>query len=1010
MGEITENGRTITKEIRFAVVMYGGISLAIYMNGIAQELLSLVRATADNPPRDESKTVGVYRKLRDELAESSRTEGGDGFDVKFVVDILSGTSAGGINAVCLAKALTRGSRNLGPLEGMWLVEGDIDTLLNDTKSNPLAYPSRHPKTSLLNSQRMYAKLLEAFRKTEENRKDPPLVKDLDLFVTATDLRGVNVPIRINDGVVHERMHKHVFHFAFRAPDEVAETDGEEPDESPAEGENCFTADYDPMLAFASRCTSSFPAAFEPAKLKDIGRQPKKPEKGKRSDVVETWFEKFFHPYRETESAKDTKERLFADGGYLDNYPFGHAIEAINERHASCPVDRKLLFIDPFAKDVDPEKDAAGDIGFLENVRLAAMTLPRYETIREDIADVKRRNRWLLRVKILMDQVESRIQGSTEDVKFNRNLKEKSYDKCDLEEMAEVYGEAYVSYHYAKVYGVTDDLARMITRAAPGLDERSDHPRAIRHILMAWRKDEYCSYRKDAERDDGDERKPRRSENEFLATFDMGFRLRRLTHLCRLIENTLSAADPRPVPDLLAGERGSSEQEKAYLARLHHAIGIALDSTYSVMRSLLSNGDGNPLRTPVRRLMEESDGFREQLDRVLATSGEDAFRREASEVYGIHAHDFKPIIEAIQEVIEAERGFMNRTVRKAIFDSEGARDMGYRVYDHYEYGYDLRDSLTFPLFAGGRFAEGNEVDVYRVSPLDATNLWSQPTTGEDGSGSKPEQDDGEKKKLAGVAVGAFGGFLEREWRRNDIMWGRLDGAERIISALLPGEDPDGIRQGFIDDAQNAILAESLEGTDYVREEEGRSAPIDLSKPGWKEQFRDRYECDMGLDAPSNLKRLGRASRILSSMVEGLQVNEGSLPRTKGILKWTGTFLLWMVDLTTPRSFLEVLFVHWLKLLCLVSVVLTLAGFLFKPFENLASPGLTLMAVVVVAWIAKKILQSWIHLGRRPTWVLQILIGLIVLAVVVVLLTVIPSFRSFWDLFVEKLGEGWGGVWS
>ena len=35
-----------TKEIRFAIVMYGGVSLAIYINGIAQELLRLVRATS----------------------------------------------------------------------------------------------------------------------------------------------------------------------------------------------------------------------------------------------------------------------------------------------------------------------------------------------------------------------------------------------------------------------------------------------------------------------------------------------------------------------------------------------------------------------------------------------------------------------------------------------------------------------------------------------------------------------------------------------------------------------------------------------------------------------------------------------------------------------------------------------------------------------------------------------------------------------------------------------------
>ena len=36
------------KEVRFAVVMYGGVSLAIYINGIAQELLRLVRSTSSS--------------------------------------------------------------------------------------------------------------------------------------------------------------------------------------------------------------------------------------------------------------------------------------------------------------------------------------------------------------------------------------------------------------------------------------------------------------------------------------------------------------------------------------------------------------------------------------------------------------------------------------------------------------------------------------------------------------------------------------------------------------------------------------------------------------------------------------------------------------------------------------------------------------------------------------------------------------------------------------------------
>jgi hypothetical protein len=40
----------VEREIRFAVVMYGGVSLAIYINGVARELLNMVRATAPEKP------------------------------------------------------------------------------------------------------------------------------------------------------------------------------------------------------------------------------------------------------------------------------------------------------------------------------------------------------------------------------------------------------------------------------------------------------------------------------------------------------------------------------------------------------------------------------------------------------------------------------------------------------------------------------------------------------------------------------------------------------------------------------------------------------------------------------------------------------------------------------------------------------------------------------------------------------------------------------------------------
>ncbi|HVV49155.1 MAG TPA: patatin-like phospholipase family protein, partial [Polyangia bacterium] len=118
-------------EIRFAIVMYGGVSLAVYMNGIAQELLHMVRATAPagDPlngqfryrPDDLTGTERVYRELAGKLR------------ARFVVDIISGTSAGGINGIFLAKALASG-QSLDQLQKLWVREGDAGKLLNDKTS------------------------------------------------------------------------------------------------------------------------------------------------------------------------------------------------------------------------------------------------------------------------------------------------------------------------------------------------------------------------------------------------------------------------------------------------------------------------------------------------------------------------------------------------------------------------------------------------------------------------------------------------------------------------------------------------------------------------------------------------------------------------------------------------------------------------------------------------------------------------------------------------------------
>ncbi len=77
-------------EVRLGLVLYGGISLAVYMYGVVLEFWRLVRAS-------QGREVNAYTSILQGVAASA------------IVDIISGTSAGGINGVLLAKALATGS-------------------------------------------------------------------------------------------------------------------------------------------------------------------------------------------------------------------------------------------------------------------------------------------------------------------------------------------------------------------------------------------------------------------------------------------------------------------------------------------------------------------------------------------------------------------------------------------------------------------------------------------------------------------------------------------------------------------------------------------------------------------------------------------------------------------------------------------------------------------------------------------------------------------------------------
>jgi patatin-related protein len=400
-----------TSEVRYAVVLYGGVSLAIYMNGIVQELLQLVRATAPDP-RDETRlwwsdaeltgAGPVYRKLGRLLDRSRLGDGSGPVRTRFVVDIVTGTSAGGINGVFLAKALAM-DQDLSALSNLWVDQGDIALLLNDDDAAKQAQlEPQHPPLSLLSGKNMLYQLLKALDGVSQSQPRAevaprsPYANQIDLWITATDLQGRPVsvatynPERLGD--IREDNHRTTFHFRYDATNVLLDTGDTDPDA------NTFARKYDPMLAFAARCTSSFPAAFQAVELSDLDEVKARVSATSNGPdwTAGSELDQFFVDYGGVGPAM---LHSFADGGYLDNQPVDLVMQTLPKRRAALPVARRVLLVDPNpgggpqrtsrAPDAIPPPDVTltGDRVDLLGTLTKVVSLPRVQTIGGDVEKI-----------------------------------------------------------------------------------------------------------------------------------------------------------------------------------------------------------------------------------------------------------------------------------------------------------------------------------------------------------------------------------------------------------------------------------------------------------------------------------------------------------------------------------------------------------------------------------------------------------------------------------------------
>lgn len=706
------------KELRLAIVCYGGISLAVYMHGITSEIWRLAcasRAYHDGvQPADGSQ--GVYRALLEAI------EAETGLRLRVLPDIIAGASAGGINGIFLAQAIATG-QSLDPLTAMWLERADVEALIapeaapsrfSKLWASPIAWmaagrsdvdatvePATREEVNRklqhfvrarwfeppFGGELMTHMLLDAFDAMAAGPRSPRLLPDgqpLDLFVTVTDFRGHPERLRLNSPPeVQETEHRLVFAYT---------DDGDGHVGAPVE------------LAFAARATSSFPGAFPPMRLAEIDAV------AEARGIDWPGRDAFLAANLPRQAAANALDSVvLIDGSVLANAPFRPAIDALRDRPARRQIDRRFVFVDPVpGYNFNLGLTSNASPGFFQTIISAVSELPRLQPIRDNLEAIDARTQRIARTQAILEGIRGEVEQAVETL-FGYTLlldwptpaRIVAWRKRAQQAAAKAAGFAYGAYARQKLADVVDLVTGTLERAAGDLSaEQADRLRARIRGAVATRGVDGTS----AAALSGDS-----PAIEFLRTFDLGFRIRRL----RLLARRLSELD--------------AELDDRVLDPARYAIYGALADYLELQRSDRFAPLADQARSP-----------RSDPEALLAALGTEM--------------DLPALDAATDAALSAAFAELPKDCRRTLL-------LAYLGFPYF-------DIATLALLQGEGLNEFDPVRVDRISPDDAKAIRSG----------------GAAATLKGIQFHNFGAFFSRAYRENDYLWGRLHGAERLIDIV------------------------------------------------------------------------------------------------------------------------------------------------------------------------------------------------------------------------------------
>ena len=686
-------------ETRIALSFFGGVSLAVYESGMAVEFFRLVSGD------------GIYRKLQEQIGP-----------VK--VDIISGTSAGGLSAAFLATALINGSPNLDPLVRLWLKKASFETLLTPSNSTTAS--------SLFNGEHFLKLIEEALEQIAGSEREP-YQQYLDLFMTATSLEGDVSCFKLNNQNIEARSHQRVFRFRYRGPDVHQRNIGEEE-------HNDFDAKHRSHLALAARASASFPMVFKPVSIsrKDFNRL----------------------------SPELERDSLHIDGGILDNKPIRLALEAVFHRRADKQIDRRLFYVEPIPEDINVMEDGADNVNDggtatrtwtpLRILYASVKDLPSYQSITSALEELKARNEELEEVRQTLSHYEalaSKMQTATPDATEGCSTQSRKSQKSP--------GRTYVP--------AIDSATHLFRAQEDGyLDLRLS--RSPSELFNASKKISDELLKHPAGADPTVLEAVYHLKNQILWTFDFDYHRRHYHYLHQVIRQLFAQLDE--------GELVRDQPDRLKLFQALNRLRTRFNNQEAeiLQRQEQFENTRSELEKKIKGLLpalspEQLNGETEKLRELFAaTSRNIADLPEVKAQCGF----FYQLRDEARLELEKERQHFDLDMMEARNDPgfRSPLEDGYNSLKTALDRFHERDMIIYPTMrrSGMGASELQPVLAARFGPLDGVNYMKLRD---------------KRNKLAGETAFHFGGFMNETWRGNDLIWGRLDAVETIFVQLLPG---------------------------------------------------------------------------------------------------------------------------------------------------------------------------------------------------------------------------------